>query len=142
MPKLVGYFFGGGKISMMKPYKTYEEQLAILESRGLGVKDRERALHALQHHSYYRLSAYRFPLQVSEDQFRSGCTFEDLLGLYFFDHGLRLLVGEACKTFRFRFAHVGHTFWLGIEVDKLTKTLGSFGTLSSTRPTCSRSTGS
>ena len=83
MPKLVSYFFSGGEIAMTKPYNTYEEQLAILESLGLGVKDRERALHALQHHSYYRLSAYRFPLQVSEDQFRSSCTFEELLGHVF-----------------------------------------------------------
>ena len=43
---------------MTKPYKSYQEQLAILESRGLVVIDREKALHALRHHSYYRLSAY------------------------------------------------------------------------------------
>ena len=40
---------------MTKPYKSYEAQLAILESRGLCVSDREKALHALRHHSYYRL---------------------------------------------------------------------------------------
>lgn len=95
---------------MSKPHKSYEEQLAILESRGLAVDNRDKALHALAHHSYYRLSAYRFPLQTGTDQFRPSCRFEDLLGLYFFDHRLRLLVGEACKVFeislRARWAHV------------------------------------
>lgn len=40
---------------MSKPHKSYEEQLAILVSRGLAVDNRDKALHALAHHSYYRL---------------------------------------------------------------------------------------
>lgn len=40
MPKLVGYFFGRDGSAMTKPYKSYEEQLAILESRGLAAEVR------------------------------------------------------------------------------------------------------
>jgi len=102
-------------MSCNKPPKTYAEQLAILKSRGLFVQDEPRALHRLEHHNYYRLSAYRFPITVhgNPDQFLPGTTFEDLWNLYHFDRTLRLLVSEAVKrveiSVRARFAYVlGH----------------------------------
>ena len=86
-------------MSCNKPAKTYAEQIAILKSRGLIVTDEPRALHCLEHHNYYRLSAYRFPLTVqgNPDQFLPGITFDDLWNLYHFDRTLRLLVSEAVK---------------------------------------------
>lgn len=69
----------------LKPFKTYAEQLQILKDRGLEVGDGAKALHILEHHNYYRLSAYRFPFQDSFDQFRAGTTFEQLWELYCFD---------------------------------------------------------
>lgn len=99
----------------MKPAKTYPEQLKILKGRGLTVPDEAFALHCLEHHSYYRLSAYRFPFTVAgnPDRFRSGTTFNQLWELYHFDRGLRQLVLEACKrieiSVRARWAYeVGH----------------------------------
>lgn len=84
-----------------KPAKTYAEQLAIWRGRGLVVADEAFALHCLEHHNYYRLSAYRFPLSVAgqPDQFLPGTTFEALWGLYLFDRRLRLLVSAALKQF-------------------------------------------
>lgn len=100
-----------------KPPKTYQEQLEILKSRGMGVKDEGKALHILAHHNYYRLSAYRFPLaeKSNPDQYLPGVTFEDLWALYCFDRGLRKLVSEACKrveiSVRARWAYVlGHGY--------------------------------
>jgi abortive infection bacteriophage resistance protein len=86
-----------------KPYtktpKTYAEQIAILEGRGLIVADPAFAAHCLTHHNYYRISAYRFPLSVqgNPDQFLPGTTFERLWALYEFDRQLRHLVNEASK---------------------------------------------
>jgi len=92
-----------------KPFKTYAEQLRILKKRGLLVRDEEEALHILKHHSYYRLSAYRFPFQNQSDKFRDGRTFDELWRLYCFDRVLRKLVSEACKavelSIRARWAH-------------------------------------
>ena len=51
-------------MSCNKPPRTYAEQLEILKNRGLVVVDEPQALHCLEHHNYYRLSAYRFPLTV------------------------------------------------------------------------------
>jgi abortive infection bacteriophage resistance protein len=91
-------------MSCNKPAKTYAEQLAI--------PDEARALHCLEHHNYYRLSAFRFPYTVTgdPDQFLPGTTFDNLWNLYHFDRGLRQLVAEALKrveiSVRARFAYV------------------------------------
>lgn len=107
----------GKAMSFSKPPKTYKEQLAILEGRGLAVPDRDFALHCLQHLNYYRLSAYRFPLAVQgkPDQFLKGTTFNDLWNLYHFDRTLRRLVLDAAKrveiSVRSRWAYVlGHQY--------------------------------
>jgi abortive infection bacteriophage resistance protein len=100
---------------MSKPAKTYQEQLDRLKERGLLIPDEAFALHILQHHNYYRLSAYRFPFVESEDRdrFLPGTTFTQLWDLYHFDRSLRQLVLEACKrveiSARSRWAYeIGH----------------------------------
>lgn len=100
---------------MSKPAETYIQQLARLKSRGLVVGDDAAALHVLEHHNYYRLSAYRFPFTVAgnPDQFLPGATFAQLWQLYQFDRSLRQLVMEACKrveiSVRSRWAYeLGH----------------------------------
>lgn len=105
---------------MTKPAKTYREQLDILKTRGLTVCDDAFALHCLEHHNYYRLSAYRFPFTLSghPDRFKPGITFDQVWDLYCFDRGLRQLVLEACKrveiSVRSRWAYV-----LGHQLDPL-----------------------
>jgi abortive infection bacteriophage resistance protein len=84
---------------MSKPAFTYRQQLDLLKARGLVVPDESQALHVLEHHNYYRLSAYRFPFTVpgQPDQFQPGVTFTQLWELYQFDRSLRHLVLEGCK---------------------------------------------
>ena len=86
-------------MSYNKPPKTYLGQLEILKDRGLTVPNEKFALHCLEHHNYYRLSAYRFTLTEigNPDKFLPGTTFEELWNLYCFDRQLRLLVMEAVK---------------------------------------------
>lgn len=86
-------------------------------NRGLLVPDVPFALHALEHHNYYRISAYRFPLSEpgSPDQFLSGSSFNDLWSLYHFDRTLRQFVLEAIQrlevSVRSKWAYVlGHTY--------------------------------
>ena len=40
---------------MSKPFKTVEEQIEILKSRGLIIQDEERALFFLKNNNYYEL---------------------------------------------------------------------------------------
>jgi abortive infection bacteriophage resistance protein len=99
----------------VKPAKTYRDQLDLLKRRGLTVPDEAFALHILEHHNYYRISAYRFPFTVARnpDEFRPGTTFQQIWDLYHFDRGLRQLVMAGCKrveiSVRSRWAYeVGH----------------------------------
>lgn len=80
-----------------KPPLSYVEKLRTLQTRGLAVADPAAAEHCLRHHNYYRLAAYRFPLETpcAKDQFEPGTRFEDLWAIYAFDQALRALVWEA-----------------------------------------------
>lgn len=79
-----------------KPALTFDQQLDLLQQRGLAVDDPDRALHWLRNISYYRLSAYCLPLKDG-DAFRPGTRFDDVAGLYIFDRKLRLLVLDAIE---------------------------------------------
>ena len=79
-----------------KPALTYEDQLTLLISRGLACDDHPRALEWLKRIGYYRLSAYFIPFRDTRtDTFRVGSTLNDVLDLYKFDGGLRLLTMQA-----------------------------------------------
>lgn len=89
-----------------KPHLSYEQQVALMESRGLIVDNRGDAIHALKRVGYYRLSAYtyvfRMPLPGGTggsarrtDCFIEGSRFTDAVALCDFDGRLRstLLAG-------------------------------------------------
>lgn len=96
-----------------KPPLTYTEQLSLLEDRGLLVKDREKAIHLLESLSYYRFSAYWYPLLKEpkrEHLFKDGAKLETAFNLYCFDRELRQLIfGELEKieiSFRAKLTYV------------------------------------
>ncbi|HWE85846.1 MAG TPA: Abi family protein [Terracidiphilus sp.] len=58
--------------------------------------DHGRALEWLRRVGYYRLSGYFLPFRIpGTDDFRPGVTFDDVVSLYKFDCGLRLLTLQA-----------------------------------------------
>ena len=86
-----------------KPPKTFDEQIQILENRGLIINDRARAKRHLSNVSYYRMSAYMLPFKKRDasgkplDEFVEGTTWDDVYSLYKFDRKLRLLVFDAIE---------------------------------------------
>ena len=50
-------------IPPLKPPKTFEEQLEILNNHGLIIEDKEIALTILSKINYYRFSAYLLPFR-------------------------------------------------------------------------------
>lgn len=80
-----------------KPFKTVDEQIDLLESRGLAVLDRDAAAAFLLRENYYSVvNGYKdafLDLEVTnlagEDRYRPGATFESLCRLYDFDKRLR-----------------------------------------------------
>jgi abortive infection bacteriophage resistance protein len=82
-------------IPYTKPALTYAAQLQQLKVRGLVVANDPQALHLLETISYYRFSAYWYPLLAdpkSAHVFKAGSRFEDAFRLYCFDRHLRKLV--------------------------------------------------
>jgi len=93
---------------ILKPWESFESQLARLKSRGMQIADDQQALHYLETIGYYRLSGYWYPLRLKLDRrasaqltserasvFVSGSRFEDVVRLYGFDRKLRLLAMDA-----------------------------------------------
>jgi abortive infection bacteriophage resistance protein len=77
-----------------KPAKTFEEQVQLLQSRGMIIGDVQEAIFYIQHLNYYRLSAYWLPFELDHKnhQFEPDTKFEDVFKLYIFDRELRLLL--------------------------------------------------
>jgi abortive infection bacteriophage resistance protein len=94
--------------------RTYADQLAILEGRGLGVVDRAEAVHWLSHLNYYRVKLYASVFWIQEHgRYAEGSSIEDVLWVYRFDQGLREVVLSAIKcvevSVRSRLAYeIGH----------------------------------
>lgn len=110
-----------------KPYLTFEQQLALLRSRGLEITNECAALDYLRRLGYYRLSGYWYPfrekLPISQEAnikhqpqntFLQGAKFQDAVALYVFDKKLRLLVLDAIERLEVAF-RVDIAYLLGKE---------------------------
>jgi abortive infection bacteriophage resistance protein len=81
-----------------KTHLTYDEQIELLESRGLIISNKALARKKLKHISYYRLSAYFLPFQKEKDIFIHDTRFEEILRFYYFDKELRKIIFNAIET--------------------------------------------
>lgn len=78
-----------------KNYKTPQELVTLLESRGLIIYDKPKAQLYLESIGYYRLSAYMHPLLKDPKtlhQYKDGATFKQVMMLYRFDKKLCILL--------------------------------------------------
>ena len=82
-------------IPFTKRFESSENLVNLLESRGLQICDRNKAIQYLDNIGYYRLSAYMYPLlkmPKTAHLYKEGSTFEKVMMLYHFDKKLRLLM--------------------------------------------------
>ena len=77
-----------------KVFKTLDEQVEILESKGLTIKDVEKAKDLLLRENYFFINGYRhvFLKQDSNHNFVEGATFEEMYALFQFDRQLRNII--------------------------------------------------
>lgn len=68
-----------------KDFKTIEEQLEILRSRGITINDESLAKDFLLRNNYYRISGYSLTLRNNNVFFKSA-TFQNIVDIYHFDH--------------------------------------------------------
>lgn len=83
----------------IKPYKSYVDQVALLRSRGMEIKNAARAAHVLATRNYYRLSGYWYSARIIDfasgkpiDNFQPGTSLDLCTELYEFDARLRSAV--------------------------------------------------
>lgn len=82
-----------------KPPLTIEQQVSLLQCRGLSFRSKDKAKKILLSIGYYRFSGYCLPFKkpVDYQKFISDVTFEQIVELYDFDRILRCLVLEAIE---------------------------------------------
>lgn len=71
-----------------KEFKSIDEQVSILETRGLQIPDKATAGEFLYYNNYYRISGYSLTLR-SHDVFYQNATFQNIVDIYKFNHNLR-----------------------------------------------------
>ncbi|MDZ4818449.1 MAG: Abi family protein [Planctomycetota bacterium] len=114
---------GPTPIPYNKPWLSYADQLALLESRGIAVNDRSAAEAFLAHVNYYRISGYCLAFETNRHVYPKGVTFEQIRQAYDFDRDLRDLVTEALEVMEVDFrAAIAYHFG---------KAYGAFGHLDS-----------
>ena len=84
----------------MKSSTSVEEQVPLLQERGMRIDDLHVAQRWLDAVGYYRLSGYSYVYRSSAgDAFRPGTSFDDVIGLYEADRKLRTLVHDGMERF-------------------------------------------
>jgi len=81
-----------------KPWLSYQDQVALLQSRGMVVHDVQAATEFLRHVNYYRFSGYCLVFEAVRHTFNPGVTFEQVHAAYEFDTILRDIVTEALEA--------------------------------------------
>ena len=99
MRTTVGLRFLYGYMNYDKQPINIDEQLALLQNRGLMIGDIVTAKLQLRNISYFRIASY---LRYMEEEqlhhlYKSGSTFEQAINLYLFDKELRQLIFKAIQ---------------------------------------------
>jgi abortive infection bacteriophage resistance protein len=123
-----------------KTSTTIQQQIDLLQQRGLIIKDTAQAEHFLSNISYYRLAGYWWPMQSDKvsHTFKPNSKFEEVVALYNFDRELRILIFDVIERIEIGFRtrmifHLSHEFdpwWfqdltLFIDPRELVKTLNT-----------------
>lgn len=81
----------------LKKPTTFEEQVRILESRGVIVKDREAAVRFLSRVNYYRFTSYLLTFRNPDGETYRPVDFQTGVNIYLFDQELRTLIFRAIE---------------------------------------------
>jgi abortive infection bacteriophage resistance protein len=84
---------------MVKHATTFDEQISLLQERGMIIHNIEKAKEILGDIGYYRLGFYWFPFEKTypnkdhrTHEYKAGISFDDVVKLYYFDFKLRSIL--------------------------------------------------
>jgi len=82
-----------------------DQQIELLQSKGLIIADVEQAKFWLSNVSYFRLKNYSYTFKDYDANgvFRNGTTFDQIIDLYLFDRDLKLIIFDAIETIEVAF---------------------------------------
>ncbi|PMD06453.1 hypothetical protein CJ199_03555 [Brevibacterium paucivorans] len=60
-------------MALTKPFKTYAQQVELLQERGMNVENPVEAQSYLERYNYYRLSGYWYPMRTFNDETGETC---------------------------------------------------------------------
>lgn len=95
-----------------KPFKSYDEQIALLRERGLIITDDVYARDVLKRMNYYRFSAYSLTLREN-DRFFPEVTLQDMVALYDFDQEFRSIISSMVQSLKLWPERTSPTIMLG-----------------------------
>ncbi|WP_337741722.1 Abi family protein [Holdemanella biformis] len=132
---------------MSKPFKTLDEQISILKSRGLIIPDEEAAKLSLLCNNYYNVINYysKFFMVGGTDNYLPDVSFNEILSVYYFDKEIKssflndTLDLEKCLksliAYYFSEAHSEDYSYLNVnnfDCSKITKTVNLISGISKT----------
>lgn len=134
------------KIPYTKQATSFDEQIHLLRSRGVVIKDEKKAKEYLSDIGYYRLGFYIHPFEETypavdskrSHNVKKGTTIEDIVALYYFDFDLRhildryiLRIEVAIRTtmvYKLSNKYKGNPFWYVDPTVVSQSFIGSFDT--------------
>ncbi len=81
-------------MGVKKEFKTLDQQIQILKSKGLVIKDEKKVKETLLRENYFFINGYRFIFYKSPKEriFIRGTTFDELYALFIFDRNIRSIM--------------------------------------------------
>ena len=132
---------------MSKPFKTLDEQISILKSRGLIIPDEEAAKLSLLCNNYYNVINYysKFFMVGGTDNYLPDVSFNQILSVYYFDKEIKSIflkatidIEKCLKSmiaYYFSEAHSEDYSYLNVnnfDCSKITKTVNLISGISKT----------
>jgi abortive infection bacteriophage resistance protein len=110
---------------LLKLPKTIDEQITLLEDRGIIIEDHDFAKLFLTNNNYYRLMGYSYQFKIDEDSYINNTKFSTVAKTYSFDCLLRQIILPILEllevSFRAKIAYFmchrhGSEFYLNIDI--------------------------
>ncbi len=87
----------------VKEFKTFDQQIDILEERGLIIDDHNLAKKVLENVNYYRFTAYLLSYKSGDENYKEGTLFQEIYSVYSFDKELRNLLSNILEEIEISF---------------------------------------
>ncbi|MEG1514279.1 MAG: Abi family protein [Clostridia bacterium] len=96
--------------NVLKPARTFAEQIALMESRGMLIDDMDKATQSLQRLNYYRISGYAYLFRGTDGRYEADTHFEAIIKIMAFDQALRKVLMGALEPIEI-YARTQIAYW-------------------------------